>query len=430
MGGALGWLIHRSTHSRETRDLKSALTRQHQQLVQSQTDVSMLTDDYDDLHRKSRDEIDALTAENRQIPSLTSNLEKSQLLVRQMMQKHEAKLQDLTKKNKALQNKLVNLEEQSQIKSKLAADLDARRRGKSRQQPQPDSAALYASAESDNDPFDQVIELSDELQSGLGLTEDSESTELDDSTEQEQLLDTDEVVELDALMHEHAKTISNELPFSASNLQSPNLQLTDSENSSTSSTSATPSLASDPLAVSDNTLENPAPRKAPESTRQVSPLDAAAQASFQTEQGQNSEQLNFKLNEEIASSTLPVFEPTINNAELTNRMSATELADSDLDNIENQAQHAEAQLDGSTDQSSLFQPVNQKDDLKRIFGIGPLTEQALYELGITSYSQLADLKQHDIQRIADALDIVPARIERDDWVGNARRQLEDVLAQL
>ena len=77
-----------------------------------------------------------------------------------------------------------------------------------------------------------------------------------------------------------------------------------------------------------------------------------------------------------------------------------------------------------------FDPVGQKDDLQQIFGIGPLTEKALNDLGITSYSQLADLKQHDIQRIADALDIGASRIERDNWVGNARRQLEEVLEQL
>ena len=78
----------------------------------------------------------------------------------------------------------------------------------------------------------------------------------------------------------------------------------------------------------------------------------------------------------------------------------------------------------------LFDPVDHQDDLQRLFGIGPTTEKALNTLGITSYSQLAELERHEIEKIADALQIVPERIEKDDWVGNARRQLEDVLEQL
>ena len=84
----------------------------------------------------------------------------------------------------------------------------------------------------------------------------------------------------------------------------------------------------------------------------------------------------------------------------------------------------------AADSSNLFEPVEQRDDLQQIFGIGPVTEKALNDLGITSYSQLAKLKHHEIQSIAEALQIVPGRIERDDWMGNARRQLEDVLEQL
>jgi len=80
--------------------------------------------------------------------------------------------------------------------------------------------------------------------------------------------------------------------------------------------------------------------------------------------------------------------------------------------------------------SPLFDPVDQHDDLQQIFGIGPVTERALNELGITSYSQLADLQQHDIEQIADALQIFPSRIEQDNWVDSARRQLEEVLEEL
>ena len=101
--------------------------------------------------------------------------------------------------------------------------------------------------------------------------------------------------------------------------------------------------------------------------------------------------------------------------------------DSEFTTIEQSDSQTFTTLDES---ATLFDPVSQQDDLQQIFGIGPITEKALNDLGITSYSQLAKLKQHDIQRIADALDIGANRIERDNWVGNARRQLEEVLEQL
>ena len=82
------------------------------------------------------------------------------------------------------------------------------------------------------------------------------------------------------------------------------------------------------------------------------------------------------------------------------------------------------------DSAQLFDPVDQHDDLQTIFGIGPIFERSLNKLGITSYSQLAELKRHDIEKLAVALEIMPGKIERENWVGNARRQLEDVLEEL
>ena len=89
-----------------------------------------------------------------------------------------------------------------------------------------------------------------------------------------------------------------------------------------------------------------------------------------------------------------------------------------------------AHKSAADESETLFETVDQQDDLKQIFGIGPVTEKTLNKLGITSYSQLATLKKHDIEKIADALHIFPGRIERDNWVGSARRQLEEVLADL
>jgi NADH-quinone oxidoreductase subunit E len=58
------------------------------------------------------------------------------------------------------------------------------------------------------------------------------------------------------------------------------------------------------------------------------------------------------------------------------------------------------------------------DDLKKVRGIGPKTEQLLKEMGITSYRQIAGLRDDDIVYLAAAVDAFPGRI-RKDWIGSA-----------
>lgn len=60
------------------------------------------------------------------------------------------------------------------------------------------------------------------------------------------------------------------------------------------------------------------------------------------------------------------------------------------------------------------------DDLKVIRGIGPRMEELLTTLGITSWEQLAGLDESGVARVDDALTEFPGRIERDQWVDQAR----------
>lgn len=64
------------------------------------------------------------------------------------------------------------------------------------------------------------------------------------------------------------------------------------------------------------------------------------------------------------------------------------------------------------------------DDLKRIKGIGPVMERSLNEQGIHSFQQLANLTKPEIDQLTAAIAAFPGRIEREDWVGSARRLLE------
>lgn len=64
------------------------------------------------------------------------------------------------------------------------------------------------------------------------------------------------------------------------------------------------------------------------------------------------------------------------------------------------------------------------DDLSRISGVGPVLVGKLEALGITTLQQVADFTAEDIERIDGELNF-KGRIERDDWVGQAKQFLNE-----
>jgi predicted flap endonuclease-1-like 5' DNA nuclease len=64
----------------------------------------------------------------------------------------------------------------------------------------------------------------------------------------------------------------------------------------------------------------------------------------------------------------------------------------------------------------------QKDDLKKIHGIGPVIERALNKMGTYTYIQIAKWTPSDIARVARKLETVPERIKRDNWIASAKKQ--------
>ncbi len=68
-------------------------------------------------------------------------------------------------------------------------------------------------------------------------------------------------------------------------------------------------------------------------------------------------------------------------------------------------------------------PSSDPDDLKRLRGVGPAFERGLCALGITTFQQIADFTEEDIERVARTLKVKAERIRRDDWVGSARALL-------
>lgn len=62
----------------------------------------------------------------------------------------------------------------------------------------------------------------------------------------------------------------------------------------------------------------------------------------------------------------------------------------------------------------------QQDELRSIRGIGSVSAERLRGIGIMTVAQIAAWRPEDIQRIADQIELSPERIEREDWVGQAR----------
>jgi predicted flap endonuclease-1-like 5' DNA nuclease len=67
-------------------------------------------------------------------------------------------------------------------------------------------------------------------------------------------------------------------------------------------------------------------------------------------------------------------------------------------------------------------PASPKDDLKKIYGIGPVIERVLNRMGTHTFLQIAQWDQTDIERVADRLSTFPDRIVRDNWVESAKQQ--------
>jgi len=62
----------------------------------------------------------------------------------------------------------------------------------------------------------------------------------------------------------------------------------------------------------------------------------------------------------------------------------------------------------------------EKDDLKMISGIGPFIEERLHALDIFTFSQISKFTANDVDTINDAIEYFSGRIERDEWIAQAK----------
>ena len=93
-------------------------------------------------------------------------------------------------------------------------------------------------------------------------------------------------------------------------------------------------------------------------------------------------------------------------------------------NVAAEFDETEAQAEDSADQSnedvdSLLNG-DARDNLKLIKGVGPAIEKTLNEMGILRFSQIAEMTEYEIDRVAHRLKGFRSRIYREDWIGQAR----------
>jgi len=64
--------------------------------------------------------------------------------------------------------------------------------------------------------------------------------------------------------------------------------------------------------------------------------------------------------------------------------------------------------------------LSEMDDLKMISGIGPFIEERLHAVDIYTFSQISKFTAQDIETINEAIEYFSGRIERDEWVAQAK----------
>ncbi|GAB3990506.1 hypothetical protein GCM10028807_17820 [Spirosoma daeguense] len=64
--------------------------------------------------------------------------------------------------------------------------------------------------------------------------------------------------------------------------------------------------------------------------------------------------------------------------------------------------------------------ATEADDLKDIVGIGPFLERKLHSLGIYTFRQVGNFTKEDIDKVNEIIEFFPGRIERDNWVEQAK----------
>lgn len=440
LGGVIGWLINGyRAYSRQQKS-HSELMRHASLLRQADTDNKIIGEDFRELKQRSEETITLLREESIQIPELKKNLEKSQTLVRQMLQKHDAEIRQLTSENSSINNKVRELENREKAVTRLQMDLNTERlkmRSDSTTRPTSKSPANTAAPTNDSS-------ISSERQNAGDLKSiDPKSIDPKSIVPKSIVPKSIDPKSINTKSLEpESFNLESQNPESLTNDTHPGLteqtEIPLSSEAVTRSNHETSSLHGDTDNSFDDILE-----KADGVLTRFRNDPSIELDDFQLELDQELDAIRHDL------STEP--DLLVNLPESTARASSapgsatpsgdtTQFAESNSSSIpvlhkSDNEQTVEA--DPSTNTfipfhqvfGTDFTPPTHHDDLQHIFGIGPVTERTLNSIGINSYEQLALFNREHIEYVAEVLQIFPGRIERDNWVGSASKIVADRQSQ-
>lgn len=66
---------------------------------------------------------------------------------------------------------------------------------------------------------------------------------------------------------------------------------------------------------------------------------------------------------------------------------------------------------------------SEKESLRQIRGIGPFIEKKLNQIGVYAIAQIASFTKEDVKRVTELIKYFPGRIERDNWILQAKEIL-------
>lgn len=129
---------------------------------------------------------------------------------------------------------------------------------------------------------------------------------------------------------------------------------------------------------------------------------------------------NAELKQRLASLTSELDEAKTNNTNMAMAAAAVVPEVVVEESAEEKAANAQASVKAALGSKISAATADQKDDLKRINGVGPFIEQKLNNLGIYTFEQISQFDDELSNQVTDAIEFFPGRIQRDDWVGQAK----------
>jgi len=94
--------------------------------------------------------------------------------------------------------------------------------------------------------------------------------------------------------------------------------------------------------------------------------------------------------------------------------------------VKEKAPLAKAPVNPELNKASLLEGIgsateDQKEDLKKISGVGPKLEGTLNSLGIYTFAQVSKMTDKEYELVDSLMDSFQGRAKRDDWAGQAKQ---------